>query len=85
MYRTSMAEKEGMIFVFPNTEIHNFRMKNTLIPLDMIWLDETYTVVSVITAQPCTSEPCPLYSPHIPVKYVWEINAGMANKYEIET
>lgn len=58
-------------------------MKNTLIPLDMVRIDEELKVLSIITAQPCTTDPCPSFTPNVPVKYVLEINAGMAQKHEI--
>ena len=39
MYRPSLAENRGMLFLFPAPDVHSFWMKDTLIPLDMIWLD----------------------------------------------
>lgn len=69
-----------MLFIFDTYDFHNFRMKNTLIPLDMIWIDDQNTVVRIITAQPCTTEPCEVYTPEALSKYVLEINAGMAQK-----
>jgi len=83
MYRESMEENDGMLFIFDQSAVHRFRMKNTLIPLDMVRIDEQLNVLSVITAQPCTTDPCPLYTPNVPVRYVLEINAGMAQKHEI--
>ena len=58
-------------------------MKNTLIPLDMIRLDEIHKVVRILTAQPCIADPCEAYKPEIGAKYVLEINAGIAAKYNI--
>lgn len=83
MFRESMEEGDGMLFVFPQSDIYNFWMKNTLIPLDMLWIDDQLNVVKVITAQPCTVDQCPTYNPWVPAKYVLEINAGMAAKHEI--
>ena len=83
MNRTSMAEKSGMIFIFPQANMYNFRMKNTLIPLDMLRIDDTYKVVRILTAQPCIADPCALYRPETFARYVLEINAGIAEKYKI--
>ena len=83
MHRPSLAEKSGMLFIFPNVDLHDFWMKNTLIPLDMIWIDDQFKVVRVLTAQPCKADPCEIYRPEIFSKYVLEINGGIAAKYGI--
>jgi hypothetical protein len=75
MNRQDMEENKGMLFVFPKTDLYNFWMKNTLIPLDMVWLDDSFTVVRILTAQPCTQNPCMTYQPQVSAKYVLEINA----------
>src|SRR5262245_59998767 len=59
MYRESMPADQGMLFVFPSLERHNFWMKNTKIPLDIIWLDNSRRIVHMEKATPCTSDPCP--------------------------
>lgn len=83
MNRTNMAEKAGMLFIFPKTDLYSFRMKNTLIPLDMLRIDDTLHVVKIMTAQPCISDPCTIYNPEIWATYVLEINAGITAKYGI--
>ncbi|MCX6824127.1 MAG: DUF192 domain-containing protein [candidate division SR1 bacterium] len=83
MNRTSMAEKSGMLFIFPKSDLYNFRMKNTLIPLDIIRITDKLNVVKVITAQSCTADPCRTYNPEIGATYVLELNAGIAEKYNI--
>jgi uncharacterized membrane protein (UPF0127 family) len=72
-----------MLFVFETSDIYNFWMKNTLIPLDILRIDKRLRVVRILTAQPCKENPCTIYTPEIPAKYVLEINAGLANKYSI--
>lgn len=49
MYRTYLAEHRGMLFVFNSPEIYSFWMKNTLIPLDFVWLDEKGNIVDIQT------------------------------------
>lgn len=83
MNRESLPEKSGMLFIFSKPDIYDFWTKNTLIPLDMIRIDDTYMVVNILTAQPCISDPCSIYKPEVLAKYVVEINAGIAAKYGI--
>lgn len=83
MNREVMEKDHGMVFIFPKSDVHNFWMKNTLIPLDMIWVDDAFNVVRVLTAQPCIQDPCKVYRPEASAKYVIEINAWIAEKYGI--
>ena len=84
MYVDYMPENEGMLFIFNEPRPHAFWMKNTLIPLDMIWLDETLDVVYIQTAVPCTQEPCTIYAPNTTALYTLEINAELAKEKNIE-
>ena len=79
MYRENLPEKSGMLFVFPEVAPHHFWMKNTMIPLDMIWLDDSGRVLFVsANTPPCKADPCPTYGPDQPVRYVLEIAGGKA-------
>ncbi len=78
MFRKELCENCGMLFVFPASQQYSFWMKNTLIPLDMIFIDETRTVVDVLSAEPCAEDPCPPYTPRKEARYVLEVNAGVA-------
>lgn len=85
MYRQYMPERHGMLFIFPHLDRHPFWMKNTIIPLDIIWMDDHAVVVWVQpNARPCVVDPCPLYRPPANAKYVLELNAGMASKLDIK-
>ena len=85
MFRTSMASNEGMIFVFPRVGFYPFWMKNTLIPLDMLWLDARSRVVSIAgSVPPCKSDPCPSYSPDADALYVVELVAGFAKRHGVQ-
>ncbi len=83
MYREKLATDAGMLFLFRDLEIHGFWMKNTLIPLDILWLNEQKEVVYFVTAQPCKRNPCESIVPLQKARYVLEINAGLAGKYGI--
>jgi hypothetical protein len=81
MNRTEMDPDHGMLFVFPNDEPRAFWMKNTKIPLDMIFIDKNRKVVSIKhDAPPCVTERCPAFMSEGPVRYVLELNAGQAAK-----
>lgn len=84
MFRESMPDDEGMLFVFDDAQRRAFWMKNTLIPLDMIFLDGDLRVVEVKrNVPPCERDPCPAYQ-SVPAVYVLEVNAGLAEKYNIK-
>jgi uncharacterized protein len=81
MFRESLREKSGMLFLFPESAPHAFWMKNTMIPLDMIWMDEKGKVIFVSAdTPPCKADPCPNYGPSEPARMVLEIAGGMAKK-----
>jgi uncharacterized membrane protein (UPF0127 family) len=81
MYRENLPEKAGMLFLFAEKSPHHFWMKNTMIPLDMIWLDEAGRVVYVsANTPPCKADPCPTYGPDTDVRQVLEIAGGLAEK-----
>lgn len=85
MYEENLDENQGMIFVFAKKDKFNFWMKNTLISLDMIFIDEHMKVVDFIeNAEPCKVKNCPHYTPKIPALYVLELNGGQANKIDLE-
>ena len=85
MYRESLREKSGMLFLFPANEVHRFWMKNTMIPLDMIWMDPTRKVLFVsANTPPCKADPCPDYGPNAPASSVLEIAGGLAAKEGIK-
>ena len=81
MYRESLPPRAGMIFLFSDGGSHNFWMKNTMIPLDIIWIDAAGKVIFVsANTPPCKSDPCPNYGPQTPAPTVLEIAGGMAAK-----
>lgn len=79
MNRESMDINRGMFFVFEQDGLYQFWMKNTLIPLDIIWISSTKEIVYIEhNAQPCKEEKCPIISPLENAKYVLEINGNLS-------
>ncbi len=82
MFRKSMLENQGMLFIFPNETIQNFWMRNTFIPLDMIFINSKREIVTIRHADKTLSDQT--YSSTAPAQYVLEVNLGFANKYDIK-
>ena len=80
MFRNNLPEDQGMLFVFGKEEDVSFWMKNMVIPLDIIWINEDREVVFIKkNAQPCLEDSCPSIDPGEKAKYVLEINAGLTD------
>jgi len=84
MYRESLPQNKGMLFIFEEEQRHAFWMKNTLIPLDMIRINKNLEIVDIQTAQPCKQEICQNYIPAWNASYVLEINAWLSKEKWIE-
>ena len=83
MYREEMEQHQGMLFIFPDVAYHSFYMKNTLIPLDLIFIDDQLKVVTIKpNAQPLDESGIPS---EVPVQYVLEVNAGLSATWGLET
>jgi len=81
MFRVDLEADKGMLFVFEEEGIYPFWMKNTLIPLDIIWMNKNKEVIFMAeNIQPCKIEPCPRIDPLLKAKYVLELNAGTAGE-----
>jgi len=79
MFRASIADDYGMLFPYPDEDIRGFWMKNTLVHLDLIFIDSGRTVVEIIAnVPPCRAEPCETYISSVPARYVLEIRGGLA-------
>lgn len=81
--RASLKEDEGMLFVFSNTTRHPFWMKDMLIPIDMIWIDEAGIVVYIAHEAQPDSYPA-LFGSSVESKYVLEVAAGFAKRHQVE-
>ncbi|GAA0689841.1 DUF192 domain-containing protein [Dyella marensis] len=81
MMRTSLAPDHSMLFVFPDTDQRSFWMKNTLIPLDILYFDADRKLVSMqLDVPPCKADPCATYPSNAPARYVLELPAGTAGR-----
>jgi len=81
MHREILPDRAGMLFIYPNPQPVSFWMRNTLIPLDMIFIDDQGRVARVHhNAVPL--DETPIYGGDA-IKAVLEINAGLAKKYVI--
>ena len=82
MNRHTMDNKHGMLFIFDKEDYRYFYMKNTYIPLDLIYLDKEGKIVSFqLNAKPLDESSLPS---NIPAQYVLEINAGLAESYGLQ-
>jgi uncharacterized membrane protein (UPF0127 family) len=85
MYRDSLPDGTGMLFLFAKDDEYPFWMKNTLIPLDMIWVTGDRRIAAVShDVPPCKADPCPSYPPHAISRYVLEVAAGVARKHGLK-
>lgn len=85
MYRDSLRPGTGMLFLFPRDGEYAFWMKNTRIPLDMVWIDAQQRVAAVkFHVPPCEIEDCPSYPPHAIARYVLEVAGGVAQQHGLK-
>lgn len=85
MYRKAMEENHGMLFLFTDQRPRSFWMKNTRIPLDILYFDEQFKLVSMqLDVPPCRQTRCPSYPSGLPARYVLELNAGTAADLGVE-
>ena len=82
MYRKGMEDHQGMLFIFDEERMHSFYMKNTEFPLDIIFIKADSTIASFQeNAQPFNEAGL---SSQVPIQYVLEVNAGLAEKWLLE-
>ncbi len=85
MARDELPEGDGMLFIFENERKRSFWMKNTLIPLDIMFFDEFGNFVSSDTMEPCEEDPCKKYLSKGSAKYALEVNAGFVEESGIKS
>ena len=82
MYRKKLLNNEGMLFIFPREKIIQLWMKNTYIPLDVIFISENKVIVDIKKNMEKLSET--IVKSKVKSRYALEFNAGLINKLDIE-
>ncbi|HEY5972675.1 MAG TPA: DUF192 domain-containing protein [Pseudoxanthomonas sp.] len=87
MFRDELAAGTGMLFIHDRTEPQAYWMKNTKIPLDILYFDNARKLVAQQRdVPPCSAgDSCPPYPSNTPARYVLELNAGEAAKLKLES
>lgn len=85
MNREKLAEGTGMWFSFEDEAPRNFWMKNTLIPLDILFFNAKKEIISIVqNMEPCKASQCPSYASDYPAMYALELPAGFVNSHSIQ-
>lgn len=86
MFRDAMADDRGMLFIHDTQEPQAYWMKNTRIALDILYFDNDRKLVSQQRGVPPCSlgDACPSYPSNAPARYVLELNAGQAEKLQLQ-
>ena len=75
MFRQQLDMRQGMLFIYPQPGEHRIWMKNTPIPLSVIWIDENQIIIDVQLLPPCENDPCQIYGVAKASKYIIELNS----------
>jgi uncharacterized membrane protein (UPF0127 family) len=82
MFRKNLPAEAGMLFVFDTSELHTFWMKNTPLPLDMIFIGEDRRIVGIVKDNvPYTTTSRGVAKPS---RYVLEVNAGFSARHGVQ-
>ena len=86
MFRDSMKPTDGMLFLFDRQEPQAFWMKNTRIPLDILYFDERWKLVGwSLNTPPCSlGDRCPNYPSQAAARFVLELNAGTSERLGVK-
>ena len=87
MYREHLDADRGMLFTFTQAQAWVFWMKNTKIPLDLIWINENKQIIHMEQNVPIctrTDDSCPQYRPNEEALYVLELAAGRAQSLKLQ-
>jgi uncharacterized membrane protein (UPF0127 family) len=87
MFRETLPTDHGMLFTFGDTQAWSFWMKNTKLPLDIIWLDPKKKIVHIERNVPVctkTDDSCPQYRSNGGAMFVLEVNGGRADALDLQ-
>ncbi len=85
MGRASISKNSGMLFIFPNEKQRSFWMKDTLIPLEALFISSKGVINEITSLIPCPPKTsnCPVYESINPARFVLEVNAGFTERAKI--
>ncbi|MEL6675974.1 MAG: DUF192 domain-containing protein [Bacteroidota bacterium] len=82
MFRQTMEERQGMLFIYQDEGLRNFWMKSTQIPLDIIYVNAQQQIVTIQkNTVPYSESPVPSTAP---AQYVVEVNAGFSDRFQLK-
>ena len=84
MGREDLAKDAGMMFIQFEPTMSGFWMKDTSIPLSVAFIGEEQTILEIIDMEPCTQDPCPIYSPSVEYTAALEVNQGAFAEWGID-
>lgn len=85
MNHTELAENQGMLFVYPDSELRAVWMKNTFLSLDVLFISSDGEILSMHeNLTPCVNDPCEIYPSNAPAKYTLEVNTGFIKNHNIK-
>ena len=83
MNRKSLAPDTGMLFVFKEPQVLEFWMKNTLIPLEILFFDRDGAFVNAADMTPCKADPCARYKSQALAQYALEVNTDFRAAHKV--
>jgi uncharacterized protein len=83
MFRESLGERSGMVFLFFETTSGSFWMKNTLVPLSIAFFDDDGIIRAILDMEPCKEAPCRLYHPGVSYTGALEVNQGAFHEWDV--
>ena len=84
MWREYLEEDTGMLFIWEDQKQRSFWMRNTLIPLDIIFIGKDKKIINIEIAEPCKKKVCDSYKSEKPAQYVLEVDKGWSEKNDIK-
>jgi uncharacterized membrane protein (UPF0127 family) len=84
MFRESLPEDAGMVFLFGGQQTGGFWMKDTLVPLSIAFMNEAGTIMRILDMEPCEADPCEIYDPGVGYVAALEVNQGAFERTGVE-
>ena len=82
MDRASLESDQGMLFLYPFNADRKIWMKNTLIPLTVIWLDEAARILKIELLTPCDTQNCPAFGAGVNTRFILELHADAIGQFK---